>query len=101
MMTLLPALLLAGRRLGDEPVVGGHSDRRERIERLWLARPGWVMGFTVLTCIACLCMFGRIRFDYNLLNMQSDGLPAVEFEQLLLEAGVRTDAAPKSLLYGV
>jgi len=101
MMTLLPALLLAGRRLGDEPVVGGHSDRRERIERLWLNRPGWVMSLTVLSCIACLCMFGRIRFDYNLLNMQSDGLPAVEFEQLLLEAGARTDASPKSLLYGV
>jgi hopanoid biosynthesis associated RND transporter like protein HpnN len=100
MMTLLPALLLSGRRKGDEPVEGGHADRRVRIERMWLNRPRLVMAITVVTCGVAACMFGRIRFDYNLLNMQSDGLPAVEYEETLLEAGVQTDTSPRSLLFG-
>ena len=36
----------------------------------------------------------KVYFDYNLLNMQSAGLPAVVFEQKLI------DSADKSVLFG-
>jgi len=101
MMTLLPALLLQGKHKATEREIENNSGRRQRIERLWLDRPGWVIGITVLTCGLALTMFGRVEFDYDLLNMQSEGLPAVEYEQKLLEAGQHTDASPRSLLFGV
>jgi len=99
MMTLLPALLLRERR-GPAAEVRSHSGRRERIERAWLSRPGWVIAITVIICTASVAKFGRVYFDYNLLDMQSDGLPAVEYEEKLLEAARLTDASPRSLLYG-
>jgi predicted RND superfamily exporter protein len=41
-----------------------------------------------------LTQIHKVYFDYNLLNMQSSGLPAVVFEQKLI------DSADRSVLYG-
>jgi hypothetical protein len=111
MITLLPVLLLQGRRqnqldeaagarelrsealesfeVGAEPV-----DRRARIERLWLDRPWTVLGFVAVLCALAVVRWPGVGFDYNLLHMQSEGLPSVVFEHKLVES------AEKSVLYG-
>ncbi len=100
MMTLLPVLLLRGRQNALDHSLHPKTqslpgiDRRERLERLWLDRPGLVMGATLTVSVLAALQMGKVGFDYNLLHMQSEGLPAVEFEKkLILGAG-------KSVLYG-
>jgi hypothetical protein len=94
MMTLLPVLLLRGRQnvLDQQFVV--EVDRRARIERLWLERPGLVSWVTAALCLCCAFYIPKVHFDYNLLHMQSPGLPAVEYELKLI------NSAAKSVLYG-
>ena len=104
MMTLLPVLLLRGRQNqmdSDSPEAAFDRraatlpiERRARIERWWLERPGFVVGMTVALCAASATQFHKVFFDYNLLNMQSKGLPAVEFERKLI------DSSSKSVLFG-
>jgi hopanoid biosynthesis associated RND transporter like protein HpnN len=88
MMTLLPVLLLRGRQNVIDHK-GLQEKTRARIENLWLQRPAVVTAFIVVSCgVAALQLFqGKIKFDYNLLNMQSAGLPAVEFGQKLIDSG--------------
>ena len=96
MMTLLPVLLLRGRQNAidhNDSSIG--ATKRAQIERLWLSRPGLVFGATVGLCALCLTQIPKVRFDYNLLNMQSEGLPAVVLEKKLI------DSASKSVLFGV
>jgi len=121
MMTVLPVLLLRkGRQLHVDHVAGHiiaaagrlpspavHSpaepDRRARLERLWLDRPWIVLGTTAALSILAAVRIPTIRFDYNLLNMQSDGLPAVTFEKKLIDAArIRpgSDERSKSVLFG-
>jgi hopanoid biosynthesis associated RND transporter like protein HpnN len=92
MMTMLPVLLLKGRQnfLDQDPV---EALRRARIENFWLRRPFWVTGITLTLCVLAATQLHKVRFDYNLLHMQSKGLPAVETEQVLI------DSADKSVLY--
>lgn len=95
MMTLLPVLLLRGRqnvidrRLKEDL-------RRERIENIWLKRPAIVIGITAVLCaLASIEVFkGKVKFDYNLMQMQSPSLPSVVYQQILL------NSADKSLLLG-
>ena len=93
MMTLLPVLLLRGKQnIIDH--VRPPVDRRDRLERLWLDRPWMVTGLTLaLSGIAVLGGL-RVKFDYNLLNMQSADLAAVEFEEKLIKS------SDKSVLFG-
>ena len=120
MMTLLPVLLLRpGRQLHLDHVAGrivaaaerNHPhgtgseavDGRARLERLWLDRPWTVLGVTAAVCLVAAVRIPTVRFDYNLLNMQSDGLPAVVFEKKLIEAArIRpgSDERTKSVLFG-
>lgn len=112
MITLLPIWLRPGRRSSPTPApapapasgpaarpeaAAGPAvaavDQRERLERLWLDRPWTVLGVAAAGCLAAALVLPRIHFDYNLLNMQSRGLPAVEFEHKLIEG------AEKSVLY--
>lgn len=102
MMTLLPVLLLGRRpRLHGtaphpvSPVPSSETpDLRARIERLWLQRPWTVLGvagaLSAVTAIGAL----RVHFDYNLLNMQSQELPSVQFEHKLVRS------AEKSAIFG-
>ncbi len=94
MMTLLPVLLLHGRQNAIDHEIGNRELRRARIENLWLQRPVLVTVIIVVLCGLALTQVHKVYFDYNLLNMQSAGLPAVVFEQKLI------DSADKSVLYG-
>jgi len=94
MMTLLPVLLLKGRQNVIDHEQGDLAPKRARIENLWLKRPVLVTVITVLLCAGAATQVHRVYFDYDLLHMQSAGLPAVEFEKKLLRS------ADKSVLFG-
>jgi uncharacterized protein len=118
MLTLLPLLLVRSKAdLPDQPAARARQSRRDpmlialpfrgilqraaprklsgraRIEQFYLKRP-WL----VLVCGAIFTMFMilqsfKLQFDYNLLNLQSRGLPAVRMQKQLIRAG------SQSLLY--
>jgi hopanoid biosynthesis associated RND transporter like protein HpnN len=92
MMTLLPVMLLRGRQN-----VMDHQkhfeEKRARIEQFWLQRPMLVSAVIGVTCVLAAWQAQKVYFDYNLLNMQSKGLPAVVYEQKLI------DSADKSVLF--
>lgn len=90
MLTLLPVLLLRGRQNKLDHRLGESLDRRARIERLWLRRPGLVVGLTFAVCALAVSQFGKVYFDYNLLNLQSKGLPAVVWEKKLIASTTNT-----------
>ena len=93
MLTLLPVLLLRGRQNVIDHKI--HEDeKRARIENIWLSRPVLVTAIIVVTCGLAASQLRKVKFDYNLLNMQSAGLPAVVYEQKLI------DSADKSVLFG-
>lgn len=94
MMTMLPALLLRGRQNRLDRVVPVQTDARAQLERLWLNRPGLVVGATLVITALAVWYIPRIYFDYNLLNLQSKGLPAVEYERTLI------NAANRSVIFG-
>jgi hopanoid biosynthesis associated RND transporter like protein HpnN len=94
MLTLLPALLLMGKQNVLDQRMATKPDPRARLERIWLRRPGLVSGFILVVCIWAAFQMPRVVFDYNLLNMQSAGLPAVVFEKKLIRS------ADKSVLFG-
>ncbi|MBI3417373.1 MAG: MMPL family transporter [Verrucomicrobia bacterium] len=87
MMTMLPVLLLRGRQNVLDHQLAPEVDHRARIERFWLERPALVVGVTLTLCALSFVKFPKVAFDYNLLNMQSRGLPAVVFEKKLIESG--------------
>ncbi|MGA3180331.1 MAG: MMPL family transporter [Verrucomicrobiota bacterium] len=88
MMTMLPALLLRHQRqAASRPPPKSAEANRARIEDLWLQRPGWVMGATGVLCVLAVTQFGKVYFDYDLLHMQSKGLPSVIYEKKLLFSG--------------
>jgi hopanoid biosynthesis associated RND transporter like protein HpnN len=94
MMTMLPALLIRGRQNAIDHQLGPQVQKRVQIENLWLERPLVVTGITLVICGLCATVFSKVFFDYNLLNMQSKGLPSVVYEQKLI------DSAGQSVLYG-
>jgi hypothetical protein len=94
MMTMLPALLIKGRQNVLDHIQGDLDERRARIENLWLRRPVWVAAITLGLCGLALTQVHRVYFDYDLRNMQSEGLPAVETEMKLIRS------APKAVLFG-
>ena len=94
MMTLLPVMLLRGRQNVIDHAMGTKLERRAKIENLWLRRPRIVIAFTLASCVAALIPARKVYFDYNLLKMQSAGLPAVVFSEKLI------NSANKSVLYG-
>jgi len=93
MITLLPVLLLRGRQNVLDHTFPQEIEKRARFERLWLERPLLVAWLTAALCAVSLAKFPSVHFDYNLLHMQSKGLPAVVFEQKLI------NSAEKSVLY--
>jgi uncharacterized protein len=95
MLTALPALLLRGRQNVLDQEFADKVDARARIERIWLQRPILVTGIIVSITALAFTQWPKVHFDYNLLNMQSAGLPAVEFEHKLI------DSTPQSVLFGV
>jgi len=101
MMTMLPVLLLRGRQNVIDLQGGEIAKHRARIENIWLKRPKAVIIITLVLCILAGIQIRRVYFDYNLLHMQSAGLPAVEFEEKLINANtVGTNTTAKSVLFG-
>jgi len=112
MMTLLPVLLLRGQQniLDHElgPVLDRQTavevDRRARIENVWLRRPVSVIIIILVLSGLALMPARKVSFDYNLLHMQSKGLPAVVFQEKLIRssnksvlfAAVVTDSLPEA-----
>jgi uncharacterized protein len=95
MMTLLPVLLLRGRQNVIDHKLGDKLEARARIENIWLRRPVWTAALIAILCGLALTQWPKVRFDYNLLNMQSAGLASVEFEKKLIHS------TTKSVLFGV
>jgi len=94
MMTMLPAMMLRGRQnVIDHRAT--EDETRARIENIWLQRPVWVLGITAALCVAAAVAARKVRFDYNLIKLQSPSLPSVVFAHKLMQS------ADKSLLYGV
>ncbi|MGZ8920282.1 MAG: MMPL family transporter, partial [Limisphaerales bacterium] len=77
MMTLLPALLLRGRQNVMDIKHQPQKTYRARVERIWLDRPVTVVIAVLLLTAASVIPARKVFFDYNLLNLQSEGLPAV------------------------
>jgi hopanoid biosynthesis associated RND transporter like protein HpnN len=93
MMTMLPALILRGRQNQIDQEEHVTPNVRARLERLWLDRPMTVVGIVVVGTLVALAPMSRVYFDYNLLHMQSAGLPAVIFQDKLIKS------ASKSVLF--
>lgn len=100
MMTLLPVMLFRGKgqntidaHVAEENHVEHGTNLRTRIESLWLKRPLLVTLLTLAVTAVAASFFHRVYFDYNLLHMQSDGLPAVVYEEKLI------DSTPQSVLF--
>jgi len=94
MMTLLPVLLLRGRQNVIDHATR-EDEHRARIENIWLQRPALVVGITVaLSALAFSQVYrGKVKFDYDLMQLQSPSLSSVIFEQKLSHAD-------KSVLFG-
>ena len=98
MMTLLPVLMLRGRQnvldheLGPvlEQKAAIQIDARARLENLWLRRPWTTTAIVAGISLLCLIPARRVKFDYNLLHMQSAGLPAVIFQDKLIQSSTRS-----------
>jgi len=90
MLTLLPALLLHGRQNIADHELSLRTARRARIESLWLKRPLTVVALVAVATVLALAAVPQLRFDYNLLNMQSANLPAVEYEKKLINSASRS-----------
>ncbi|HWC59950.1 MAG TPA: MMPL family transporter, partial [Verrucomicrobiae bacterium] len=93
MMTLLPVLLLRGRQNVIDHVKG-EPQHRANIENLWLKRPGMVLAITIVLCVLAATQIGKVKFDYNVLKLQSTSLASVQTEDKLIHS------AGQSLLYG-
>jgi hopanoid biosynthesis associated RND transporter like protein HpnN len=93
MMTLLPVLLFRGRQNVMDKEAAQKIPLRARLESAWLKRPMIVLGVTVTLILIAAVGAQRVYFDYNLLNMQSAGLPSVVFEKKLITS------AGQSLLF--
>ncbi len=91
MLTLLPALLLRGDQNTKDHALSLQGGRRARIESLWLKRPGSVTMVVAIATLGAAVLAPRVRFDYNLLNMQSAHLPAVEYEKKLINSASRSE----------
>ena len=88
MLTMLPAILLQGKELARRPPPArqGHRSRRTRLEQLWLERPRLVTGLGLALTVLAASQAYRVKFDHNLLNLQSQGLSAIVYERKMVEA---------------
>ena len=84
MMTMLPALLLRGRQNVIDHELGEQMNPRARLEGLWLRRPVAMVLAMVLLGGLGWWQTRRVGFDYDLRNLQSEGLPAVKWEKDLI-----------------
>lgn len=94
MTTLLPAMLVL-----KKPKAGGKQAYRfalfsGHVEQQWLKRSPLILGLTAFSILLAWVPMSRVRFDFNLLNLQSASLPSVIYQKRLIEE------ADRSVLYG-
>lgn len=95
MMTMLPALLLKGKQnVMNHSLNDATKGKRDRLEQIWLNRPRFIIGLALGLSLIAASQIPKIYFDYNLLNLQTSGLEAVNFEHKLIDSG------EKSILFG-
>ena len=84
MLTVLPAMLLIAGRKNLFPSSVPRITALPFLERL-LIKPGWTL--LILAAITCAGLPGlfKVRFNYNLLELQARGLESVEYERTLIE----------------
>ena len=95
MMTLLPVLLLRGRQNVLDQAAPLREHPGTKLEGLWLDRPWATVGVAAALMLWAGLQVPKVWFDYNLLNLQSAGLPAVQYEHKLI------DGANRSVIFGV
>lgn len=88
-MTVLPALLLLVHRRREATQIPARL-AATRFEQLLLGRPYLMLTVFGILTVGALLVAWTVRFDYNVLNLQSKGLPAVETELRLLKADVES-----------
>jgi uncharacterized protein len=94
MLTLLPWLLVRGKPDQPDPWAFRSNRRpRARLDRFFLSRPWWVLTCGAIFTVFAIIQSFKVYFDYNLLNLQNRGLPAVRMQKQLTRAG------SQSLLY--
>lgn len=91
MMTFLPALLIRGRQnVVDHTKIPHRPSRLAGIEKLWLKKPMVALAVVGGLSIAAASQTPKLWFDYNLLNLQTDGIPSVVFEKKLINAASKS-----------
>lgn len=93
MISLLPVLLLKGKQNIIDQQPQTEEKIRQYLESFWLKNPITVVTISIGITLVCLILSLFVTFDYNLLNMQSHGLPAVKYEKKLI------GSTPKSVLF--
>ncbi len=84
MMVVLPAMLLLAGKKNLFPSSMPRITAMPLLERFF-KYPKWVLGvLLVLTLLALPGLF-KVRFNYNLLELQARGLESVEYERILVE----------------
>jgi hopanoid biosynthesis associated RND transporter like protein HpnN len=93
MLTVFPALLALTDR-GRAWVPRGAADPRARLDAPaleWIARHRIpVLGLAAVLTVTALVVIPRVRFDYNLLNLQAKGTESVEWERRILRQAGRS-----------
>jgi predicted RND superfamily exporter protein len=84
-MTVLPALLLLIHRKQETNRIPAQS-MAARVENALLQRPALTLGVCALVTLFAMFIGGRVRFDYNVLNLQSAKAESVKTELNLLRA---------------
>jgi len=85
MLTVLPAMLLIAGRRKLFPSSVPKVTALPFLERLSI-RPGWALLILIAITLAGLPGLFKVRFNYNLLELQAKGLESVEYERVMIEA---------------
>jgi hopanoid biosynthesis associated RND transporter like protein HpnN len=96
-LVVLPALLAWVDRRRHAVPDHFHRDARfgQRIEAAVFSRPRLALALAALVTVVSVVQIPRVRFDYNLLNLQSPGLESVRLAEYL------STTPALSFLYGV
>jgi hypothetical protein len=89
MMTVLPALLILVHRKREAKGIPAQT-AATRFEQFLLRRPYFVLIVCAVLTGGALLIGWTVRFDYNVLNLQSQKLASVETELRLLKADVES-----------
>lgn len=97
MALVLPALLFIQERFKGDKAVTGISNYKllAFLEQLWLKKAGAVVVICTLITLWCIWEARTVRYDYNILNLQSQGLESVRSELHLI------NSSNHSLLNGI